>query len=113
MPAVLLLVSDGDHDTRGLAALDDCNHLVRLRSPEVRVEELVAAIFGGFQNRCASESGSRPSSEIERRSRVEHPGLPDTDRAIGIEKTNHSFRLLKWLNQSVQKQAVEAAIAES
>src|SRR5882724_1851410 len=50
MPAVVFLVSDGDHDAGWLTTLHDGYDLIRFRFPEVWVEELVAPVFGGFQN---------------------------------------------------------------
>jgi hypothetical protein len=32
---------------------------------------------------------------------------------VRIEETDHSFRLLKWLNDSVEQQPVEAPVTES
>src|SRR2546425_9717747 len=51
MPAILLLVPDGDHDAGGLAALHNRDHRVRLRFPEIWIEKLVAAVLRCVANR--------------------------------------------------------------
>jgi hypothetical protein len=62
MPAVVLFVSDGDHDARGFATLEDGYDLVRLGLPEIRVEELIASVFRRLQN--GSTPFFRPIDEL-------------------------------------------------
>src|ERR1044071_5950810 len=77
MPAILLLVPDGNHDAGRFAALDNRDHLVRLRLPEGWVEELVATVFGALRGweRPTFATDSQPSSGTGWRFRAAHPGL--------------------------------------
>jgi hypothetical protein len=53
MPAILLLVSDGDHDAGWLATFHHCHYPVRLRIPETGIGEFVAPVFRRLRNRRA------------------------------------------------------------
>jgi hypothetical protein len=50
VPAIVLGVADGDHDPGGLSGLQDDDHLVGLRSLEVRLDKLVAAAGRSVQD---------------------------------------------------------------
>ena len=88
-------------------------HLVRLRFPEVRIEELVPPVFRRFQNRRAPllravhDPVLKLSGNLVQYVPTHRILLP-----VRIED-DHSFRLLKRLNQTVEQQPVETPVAES
>src|SRR3954447_931415 len=53
MPAVELLVADRRHDARRFSGFQDDHDLIRLGSPEVRVDEFVAPALWRLDNRGA------------------------------------------------------------
>src|ERR1700684_1712452 len=114
MPAILLLVADGDHNAGGLAALHNRNHLVRLRMPEVRVEEFIPAVFRRLQNRCVPLLRAVYDPVLKLSGNlVKHVPAHWIPLPVRIEETDYSFRLLKRLNQAVEQEPVGASVTES
>ena len=113
MPAIVLLISDRDHDTGWLPAFNDCHDLVRFGPSEIGVEEFVTTIFRRLQN------GSTPFLRPVYYPVLELPGdiakhvaAHRVDMPVRIEEAYHPFGLLEWLDQSVQQQSIEASIPE-
>jgi hypothetical protein len=53
MPAVILLVSDRNHDAGWFTSLEDHHYLIRFGPPEVWVHELIASAAGSLHDRNA------------------------------------------------------------
>ncbi|MFQ5929007.1 MAG: hypothetical protein ACE5MK_04870 [Acidobacteriota bacterium] len=113
MPAVFLLVADGDQDAGRFTGLQDDDHLIGLGSPEVRLDEFIPPSVRRGQHRCTPLLGT-----------VLHPvvilagNIPQNIPADGIElavvpkEPHHSFWLLEGLNETVQENAVQTAIVK-
>src|SRR5260370_15259277 len=114
MPAVYRHMPDGDHNTRGLAGLQDGDDLVGLGAFEVRVDELVAAALRRLQNWNVALLRPLPQPLLKTiRDAMQHASAHRGQVPVGVEKPNHSFRLLKRLDQSVEQNPVEAAIVKA
>ena len=88
----------------GLAALDDRDGLIRLRSPEMEVQELVAAAFRRFENRCVPLLRTVDSPVLELAGDfAQYVPAHRILLAIRVEETDHTLRLLKRLNETVQQ----------
>lgn len=113
MPTVVFLVPNRDHDASRFPAFNDGDDRIRLSFPKIRLDEFVTPAFRRFQD------GHVPFLRT-----VDHPILELTgdvaqhipaDRIllpVKVEKPDHSFRLLKGLDQAIQQEPIEAAIAE-
>jgi hypothetical protein len=113
MPTVGLLIPNRHQDARRLARFQDHHHGVGLRAPEVRFHEFIAPAFGRRQHRGAPLLGT-----------ILHPvmvltgDLPQHIPANRVEvpvspkETDRSLLLLKWLNQAIQQNPVEAPVVE-
>ena len=99
MPAILLLVADGDQAAGGLAAFHHSNHLVGLHFPEIGIQKLVAAVFGCFENRPAPLLRSVAGPVLE----------------LAGDFAQHvpAQRLLKRLTEAVQQKSVKTPVTES
>ena len=114
MPAVVMPVADRNHDPRRLTRLEDHHDLIGFGAPEVGRDELVAATGGSFHDRRTPlvRAILNPALEL----------LGDTSQkitahrvllAVAAEKADHPFGLLEGLNQSVEENAIETAIAKT
>src|SRR5262245_52468544 len=76
MPAVVLLVSDRNHDGGWFTSLEDHHYLIRFGPPEVWIHELIAPARGEpRRSECpTSVPDSSPSSGSAPRSRAGYPG---------------------------------------
>ena len=84
------------------------------RFPEIGIQKLVAAVFRCFENRCAPLLRMVDGPVLELAGGfAQNVAARLVLLAIGVEETDHSFRLLKRLNQPVEQQPVEAPVAES
>jgi hypothetical protein len=113
MPAVLLLVSNGDHDARGFAPLEDGHDLVRLGLAEIRVQELITSVFRRLQNGSAPFFRPIDDPVLELPGNLaQHVAAYRIHLAVRVEEANHPLGLLEGLDQTVQQNSVEASIAE-
>jgi hypothetical protein len=83
-------------------------------SPEVRVQELVAAVFRCFQNRRALLLRPVHDPVLELTGRfAQHVPAHLIPLPVRIEESDHSLRLLKWLNQAIEKQPNSVSTSDS
>src|SRR5262249_53479878 len=81
--------------------------------PEIRRYELIAPALGSLHDRGASLLRAVHHPVVELPGDVAQDVAADWIlSAIGAEKTDHPFRLLKGLNYRVEQDAVEAPVAE-
>jgi hypothetical protein len=94
VPAVVLRIPDGDHDPGWFAGLQDHDHVVGLRTLEVRLDELVGSPGRCIEDRHIPLQGAFLDQALELVGNVaEDLGSPGT--AVGsVEEPNHAFRLL-------------------
>lgn len=103
MPAIVLLVPIRNQDPGWFPRSQDRHHLIGLGSLEVRVKKIVPSALRSLQDRHAPSLRAvrDPASEPIGYARQGSPGHP-LSSPIGIEETDHSLRLLKWLDQTAQ-----------
>jgi len=78
------------------------------------LHKLIAPAFGRIQNRCSPFLGTIDGPVVELCSDVTQ-GIP-ADRvqiSIRTKETNHALLLLKRLDESIEKDAIETAILKS
>jgi hypothetical protein len=114
MPAVILFVSDRNHDTGWFTSLEDHHYLIGFGPAEVWIHELIAPAAEGLHDR------STPLLRPIRHPFLELVGDPPQDipayrvlLAVAAKETDHPLGLLKGLNQRIEQNAVEAPVAES
>ena len=114
MPAVVLLVSDGNQNARRFSCFQDGHDLVRLGFSKVGLDEIVASALGSFQNwrtppfRTILDPVLKLPSDVAQNVPADRIQL-----AIAVEETDYPLGLLKGLDQAVQENTVEAPIAEA
>jgi hypothetical protein len=114
MPTVAGSVADGDQDAGGFARLQHDDDLVRLGTPEVRFDEFVAAAFRRIHNWDVVLCRPRLQPLLKAiGDAMQDPPAHRIQLSVGVEKPDHSLRLLKRLDQSVEQDPVEAAIVET
>ncbi len=114
LPAVAGLVADGDQDAGRFARLQHGDDLVWLGAPEVRFDEFVAATFRRLHNWNVVLRRPRLQPLLKAiGDAMQHASAHRIQVSIGVEKPDHSLRLLKRLDQSVEQDPVEAAIVET
>ena len=112
MPSILSCTANSGHDPRRFACFQDGHHLIRLGFAKVRFDELVTAAFRCF------EDGSAPLLRPVLHPITELIGNVGEDLAtdrelipVEAEEPDHSLRLLEWLQQPIQQDAVETPVA--
>jgi hypothetical protein len=114
MPAVCVLVADRGHDPRRLSGFEDDHYPVRVRSPEVGLDKFIAAALWCLDDRSVPLVGLFLHPDLKPVGRTpQHVSADRVEVSIGIKKPDDSLRLLKRLDQPVEKNPVEAAIAET
>jgi len=114
MPAVDRLIADGDHDAGGFTCLQDDDRLIRLGAPEVRFNELISASLWRLQHRHFVFLRPRLQPLLKAiGDPTQHLPADRVELAVGVEKADHSSRLLERLDQSVQQDPVKATIVET
>src|SRR5262249_13464809 len=114
MPAVILLVSDRNHDAAWFASLENDHYLIRFGPPEVWIHELIAAAAGSLDDRNAPLRCPIPHPVLKAL-RDPAQDIP-ADRillTVAAKETDHPLGLLKGLNQGIEQKAVEAPVAET
>src|SRR6516164_3050320 len=116
--AFVVLISDGHQNARRFPCFEDRDHWVGFGMLEVCVQEpippaLVTIALRRFENRSAPFFAPVLQPILERVGdfRQGFPGYP-LPCAVGIEETEHAFRLLERLNQAVKQQPVKTPIPE-
>ena len=103
VPAVCLSVADRRHDPCRLPRFHDDDDLVRLGTPEIRLDEFVAAALWRLDNGSIPSLGLLLDPALELFGRpAQHIAADRIDLPIGVEKADHPFRLLKRLDQPVE-----------
>ena len=114
MPAVAGLVADGDQDAGRFARLQHDDDLVRLGPPEIRFGEFVATTLRRLHNGNVALRRPRLQPQLKAiGDAMQDPSAHRIQLSVGVEKPDHSLRLLKRLDQSVEQDPVEAAIVET
>ena len=114
MPAIAGLVADGDQDAGRFARLQHDDDLVWLGAPEVRFDEFVAATLRRLHNWNVVLRRPRLQPLLKAiGDAMQGASAHRVQLSVGGEKPDHSLRLLKRLDQSVEQDPVEAAIVET
>jgi len=114
VPAVCLLVADCRRDPRRFSCFEDDDDLIRRGGPEVGIDKFVAASFRCRDDRSIPSVGLllRPALELFS-STAQHIAADRIDLPIAVEKPDDPLGLLKRLDQAVEQNPVETAIAEA
>src|SRR5205814_2449333 len=114
VPAVRLPVANRCHDPRRLPGFEDDDDLIRLGIPEIGLDEVVAAVLWRFDDRSIRSVGLFLHPALELFSRpAQHIAADRINSPVGVEKADYPFGLLKRLDQAVEQDTVEAAIAKA
>jgi hypothetical protein len=114
VPAVDLPVADCRHDARRLTGFEDDDHLIRFGAPEVGLDIFVATTLWRLDDRSLPSVGPLLHPAVESFSGgTQHIPADRTDLPVAGEQTDHPLRLLERLDQAVEQDPVEAAIAEA
>ena len=111
VPAVLC--PDGDHDAGRFPGFENHNHPIVFGVPKVGSNKVITPCLGRIQNRHAPfeatvfEPVLKLLGNITQKIAGNPPALP-----IGIKEADDSLRLLKRLNQSVQKNAIKTTVGK-
>ena len=96
------------------ALSQDGNDFIGLGTLEVGVHEVVTATLGRLQNRRVPLLGTVGHPVLVLVGNfVEKIACDTLSLPVGVEEADHSFGLLKRLDQSVQKQPIETTIGEA
>ena len=99
MPAVILLVSDRNHDAGWFTSLEDHHYLIRFGPPEIWIHELIAPAAGGFHDRSAPLLCPIPHPVLEAlRDPAQDIPAYRILLAVAAKETDHALGLLKGLN---------------
>ena len=114
MPAVILFVSDRNHNPSRFTGLEDHHNLIGFGPPEVWLHELVTPAAGSLHDRSAPllRPILDPILELLGDTAEDIPAYRIL-LAVAAEETDHPLGLLKRLNQRVEQDAVEAPVAEA
>jgi len=114
VPAVVLLFPDGDQNPCRFSCLQNEDNLVRLGMAKVGFDKLVASTFRGFQDGDVPFLRSVLHPVLKLLGDVpQHIPADGVLISIGAEESNHPFRLLKGLDETVEQNPVKAAIPET
>lgn len=113
VPPVVGRRADSRHDPSGLARLQDDHDFVGFGASEEPVDELIASSVGLGQDRNAPFASPRFDPGMVLVGDVAQQ-LPRNRVLVPVarEEPDHTFGLLERLNQSVQQQPIETAVAE-
>jgi hypothetical protein len=111
MPPVRGLVTNSNHDPRWLARFEDDDHCVWLGTFEVWIHEFVTPTIRRVHDRniALGRSFRHPALKFVSDAAQSVP-RHRVELAVRIEEPDHPLRLLERLNQSIQQNAIEAAI---
>jgi hypothetical protein len=113
VPAVIPLVALGDQDAGRLARFEDHDDLVGLGALEVGRHEVIAPPVRRVEKRGApmpyacGDPVVKLSGDVAQEVARDALAVP-----VGVEEADDPLRLLKRLNEAVQEQPVETAVAE-
>jgi hypothetical protein len=114
VPAVRLLVADRRHDPRRLSGFEDDDDLIRLGTLEVGFDKFVATTLRRLDDRSLPSVGLLLHPALELFSGgAQHIAADRIDLPVAVEEANHPLGLLERLDQAVEQDPVEAAIAEA
>ena len=114
VPTVRLPVADCRHDARRLTGFEDDDDLIRLGTPEVGLDKFVATTLWRFHDRSLPSVGLLLHPALELFSGgAQHIAADRIDLPVAVEEADHPLRLLERLDQAVEQDPVEAAIAEA
>ena len=114
VPAVRLPVANRRHDPRRLPGFEDDDDLIRLGTPEIGLDKFVAAALWRLDDRSIPSVGLFLHPALELFSRpAQHIAADRINSPVGVEKADYPFGLLKRLDQTVEQDTIEAAIAEA
>jgi hypothetical protein len=110
MPAANCLVTDGDHDACRLARFQDNDDSIGLGTFEVWVDELITTPFRCLDDRMFRSPGFYPLFKLLGDCTQCVPGHR-VKLSVGIKESDYPFRLLERLNEAIEQDPVEAAVA--
>src|ERR1700747_964734 len=111
MPAVFF--SDGDHDPGRFPGFENDHHRIVLGVLKVGIDKVIPPPVGRIEDRHAPFLATILEPVLILLSDIAYElGSNSQALAVGIKETDHSFGLLKRLNQPVQKNAVQTTIAK-
>src|SRR5215510_2928449 len=114
MPAVFLLRPDGLHDARGFSRLEDADNLIRHGRSEIRLHKLIASTFRRIENRYSPFLGSIDDPVVELcRDLAQDIPADRIEVSIRTKETDDTLLLLKRLDESIEEDAIEAAVLKS
>src|SRR6516164_6490743 len=111
VPAVL--GSDGNHDPSRFPGFEDDHYLIVLGVLKVGSNKVITPSLGRIQNRHAPFLATVFEPVLELLSNISQEIASHAQAlAVGIKETDHSFGLLKRLNQSVQKNPIKTTVGK-
>ena len=114
MPSVILAVADGRHNSRGFPGSQNRDNLIWFGMPEVRQDKLIPTTLRSFQNRNIPLLRPVRYPVAELIGNVGEDSPADRELVpIETEESDCPLRLLERLDQPIEQNPVEAAIAES
>ena len=108
-----LFLPDGDHDPGRFPGFENDNHLIVLGVPKVGSDKVITPLLGRIQKGHAPSLATvydpvvKLLGNIAQKIAANPLALP-----IGIKEADDSLRLLKRLNQSVQKNAIKTTVGK-
>src|SRR6516162_7711770 len=114
VPAVRLFVADCRYDPGWLSGLEDDDDPVRPCPLEVRLDKFVAPAFWRLDDRSTPFVGLLLDPTLELLGRpAQHIAADRIDLPVAAEKADHPLGLLKRLDEPVEQDSVETAIAKA
>jgi hypothetical protein len=111
VPAVLC--PDGNHDPSRFPGFENDYYVVFLGVLKVRIDKVITPSLGRIQNGHAPFLATVLDPVLKLLSDIAQEVASNPQAlAIGIKETDHSFGLLKRLNQPVQKNPIKTTVAE-
>jgi hypothetical protein len=114
VPAVVLLVADGNQDARRFAGPEDDDHLVGLGALKVGRDKRVAPTGRRVDDGSAPSQRAVLHPVLELVGDVaEHISAHGVLMPVGVEEPDHALGLLEWLDKAVEQDPVEAPISKA
>src|SRR6516164_10319136 len=111
VPAVL--GSDGNHDPSRFPGFENDHHRIVLSVFKVWSNKVITPSLGRIHNGQAPFLATVFEPVLELLSNISQEVASNAQAlAVGIKETDHSFGLLKRLNQSVQKNPIKTTVAK-
>src|SRR5262252_1014215 len=111
VPAVL--GSDGNHDPSRFPGFENDHHRIVLSVFKVRSNKVITPSLGRIHNGHAPFLATVFEPVLELLSNITQEIASNAQAlAVGIKETDHSFGLLKRLNQSVQKNPIKTTVGK-